>query len=133
MTSVSHLPYPRADRALHQLDRHAYERCPIAPAADQFRATIARAFRVPPRLIGMHAGEVHIEHPRRTGKAAIVRAIVDQAKADGEHVHSAGPGGMRCHGGDPDCTTPRAEESPDDGYCTLGEALTGRGDGKVVR
>lgn len=50
---MSQRPYPNRARALHQLDRHAYERRPLAPASDQFRAAICRAFRVPPRLIGI--------------------------------------------------------------------------------
>ncbi len=50
---MSYRAYPRADRAMHQLDRHAYERCPGASQADQFRAMIYRAYRIPPRLLGM--------------------------------------------------------------------------------
>lgn len=50
---MSHRSYPNRKRALHQLDRHAYERRPNASAADQLRATIYRAYRLPPRLLGI--------------------------------------------------------------------------------
>ena len=50
---MSHRPYPNRKRALHQLDRHAYERRPHATPADQLRATIYRAYHLPPRLLGV--------------------------------------------------------------------------------
>lgn len=50
---MSHHPYPRRDRALHQLDRHGYETRPHASEAERFRAVIYRAYRIPPRLLGM--------------------------------------------------------------------------------
>lgn len=50
---MSHRPYPNRERALHQLDRHAYERCPLTSPADQLRATLYRAYRLPPRLLGV--------------------------------------------------------------------------------
>lgn len=54
---MSHRPYPRRDRALHQLDRHAYERRPQDTAADQLRAAIYRAYHLPPRLLGIGSDE----------------------------------------------------------------------------
>ncbi|MFI1562182.1 hypothetical protein ACH4ZX_03810 [Streptomyces sp. NPDC020490] len=54
---MSHRPYPRRDRALHQLDRHAYERRPQDTPADQLRATICQAYRIPPRLLGINSGK----------------------------------------------------------------------------
>lgn len=50
---MSHHPYPSRDRALHQLDRHAYERRPSDSPADQLRATIYRAYGLPPRILGI--------------------------------------------------------------------------------
>lgn len=50
---MSHRPYPSRKRALHQLDRHAYERLPQASPDDQLRAAIYRAYRIPPRLLGI--------------------------------------------------------------------------------
>lgn len=50
---MSHRLYPSKMRALHQLDRHAYERRPQDSPADQLRASICRAYRLPPRLLGM--------------------------------------------------------------------------------
>lgn len=50
---MSHHPYPKRARALHQLDRHTYERNPNTPPADQLRATIYRAYGIPPRLLGI--------------------------------------------------------------------------------
>lgn len=67
---MGHRPHPSRERALHQVDRHAYERCPLASAADQFRATILRAYRVPPRLLGVrwpHPRDSHIGVTHRDG------------------------------------------------------------------
>lgn len=50
---MTYRPYPSLSRAQHQLDRHSYERRPNASAADQLRATIYRAYRLPPRLLGI--------------------------------------------------------------------------------
>ncbi len=50
---MSHRPYPKRQRALHQLDRHAYERRPQDSPAEQLRATIYRAYQIPPRLLGL--------------------------------------------------------------------------------
>jgi len=52
---VSHQPYPSRKRALHQLDRHTYERHPRATPAEQLRAAIYRAYRIPPRLLGIRS------------------------------------------------------------------------------
>ncbi|MFI5973543.1 hypothetical protein [Streptomyces sp. NPDC051452] len=43
--------------------------------------------------------QVLVEHPRRTGKAAITAAIVDQAVKAGKHLHVATRRGVRCAGG----------------------------------
>lgn len=48
-----------------------------------------------------------IEHPRKTGKSAIVAAITDQAVKAGEHVHVATRRGVRCAGGDDACSLPQ--------------------------
>lgn len=61
------------------------------------------------RMRAETAGQASIEYPRRTGKTAIVRAIVDEAVKAGEHVHVAGRDGTRCAGGDADCALPRIE------------------------
>ncbi|WP_262059697.1 hypothetical protein [Streptomyces sp. STR69] len=53
------------------------------------------------------AAGTFLDHPRRTGKTAIVAAIVDQAVKDGEHVHVATMSGVRCAGGDSTCPFPR--------------------------
>lgn len=53
---MSHRPYPSRKRALHQLDRHAYEYRPRASPTDRTRTTIFRAYRLPPRLLGLPAG-----------------------------------------------------------------------------
>lgn len=50
---MSHRPFPRPDRALHQVDRHAYELKPHATESNRLRAAIYRAYRVPPRLLGI--------------------------------------------------------------------------------
>lgn len=50
---MSHRPYPSRTRALHQVDRHAWEYRPGAPARDRMRATICRAFGTPPRVLGL--------------------------------------------------------------------------------
>jgi hypothetical protein len=47
-------PYPNRKRALHQLDRHAYEYRPHAAPTDHLRTAIYRAYRIPPRLLGIH-------------------------------------------------------------------------------
>jgi hypothetical protein len=54
---MSARPYPNRKRALHQLDRHAYEYRPRANSADHLRAAIYRAYRLPPRLLGIRADE----------------------------------------------------------------------------
>lgn len=53
---MSHRPYPSRKRALHQLDRHAYEYRPYTSPAAQTRAAILRAYRLPPRLLGLPPG-----------------------------------------------------------------------------
>lgn len=53
MDPMSHRPYPRVNRVLHQVDRHAYEHCPRASSEDRLRAEICHAFRIPPRLLGV--------------------------------------------------------------------------------
>lgn len=50
---MSHQPYPSRKRALHQLDRHAYEHRPQDSPTDQFRTAILRAYHIPPRLLGI--------------------------------------------------------------------------------
>ena len=50
---MSHQPYPKRQRALHQLDRHAYEYRPRASPTDRTRTAIFRAYRLPPRLLGL--------------------------------------------------------------------------------
>lgn len=50
---MSYRPYPNRDRALHQLDRHGYEIGPHASEADRYRSVIYRAYRIPPRLLGV--------------------------------------------------------------------------------
>jgi hypothetical protein len=49
---MSKRPYPRRARALHQLDRHAYEHRPNASPTERTRTAILRAYRLPPRLLG---------------------------------------------------------------------------------
>lgn len=50
---MSRRPYPNRKRALHQLDRHAYEYRPHASSGDHLRAAIYRAYHLPPRLLGI--------------------------------------------------------------------------------
>ncbi|MFF3884068.1 hypothetical protein [Streptomyces sp. NPDC001914] len=57
-----------------------------------------------------HGAEPHrlvVEQPRRAGKSAVVRAIVDRALKTGEVIHVATRHGLRCIGGaEHACTLP---------------------------
>ncbi|MFF7561947.1 hypothetical protein ACFZB4_18490 [Streptomyces pseudovenezuelae] len=52
---MNHRPYPRRERALHQLDRHTYEYRAHAAPSEQTLTAILRAYHLPPRLLGIPA------------------------------------------------------------------------------
>jgi hypothetical protein len=94
---MNYRPYPDTDRALAQLRRGRVQqtppRSPTTLAAQRFLESFTRAVGMP-----------LIHHPRQSGKSVLQRAIVDEAVAFGEHVHVAGLDGVKCAGGDDDCT-----------------------------
>lgn len=97
---MNYRPYPDAARALAQVERGRVEKTappsPTAVAAWRFLESLTRA-----------ASRAHVEHPRRIGKTALQRTLVDEAVKAGEHVHVAGLDGVKCAGGDDACAAPR--------------------------
>ncbi|MGW0578321.1 hypothetical protein ACWD25_20650 [Streptomyces sp. NPDC002920] len=130
---MNYRPYPDADRALHQVERHhprvvvtlhadirafedalrkVAERMPASGAFAANADALSRAFA----KMGADAesarraealGQSAPEHPRRAGRNAITAAIVAQAVKAGQHVHIADRDGVRCVGGDGQCTVRR--------------------------
>lgn len=130
---MNYRPYPDVDRALAQVTRGRLPEPPQLPIITSFAQLQAymESSEFARRMLAM--GEtVSAILARRAGKSAIATAITEQAVQAGEHVHVASRDGVRCAGGDDGCMLPRAKE-PEGDYCTLDEALSGRGDGKAVR
>ncbi|MEV6791277.1 hypothetical protein AB0M87_04580 [Streptomyces sp. NPDC051320] len=97
---MNHRQYPDVDRALDQLERGRLRNTrPGFPLIDE-----AMFFGQLPHWQKAFLAAQGILN-RAYGKSAITAALTKEAVAAGEHVHVAGRDGMRCAGGDDDCTT----------------------------
>ncbi|MEU8906995.1 hypothetical protein [Streptomyces mirabilis] len=94
---MNHRPYPRVDRAIHQVERGREPQSPLLAWIDQ---------HLLPVQVGWQKALVTATG-KQIGKSAIVAAITDQAVKAGEHVHVATRRGVRCAGGDSDCSLPQ--------------------------
>ncbi|WP_416976693.1 hypothetical protein [Streptomyces sp. T028] len=128
---MNYRPYPDADRARHQVERH-HPRVvvTIQPDGRAFGEALRRLFAALPTAGAFAANatassrsveqaatdaealrQATIEHPRRTGKTTITAAIAERVVEVGEHVHVTTRDGLRCAGGDPTCSA--ASKEPD--------------------
>lgn len=90
-------PYPKVDRALHQVERGRVPEPQLWNPLTTTGRELGEAFRAA------------FTHLRRAAKTTITVALADQAVKAGGHVHIAGRDGVRCAGGDPACSLPSKE------------------------
>lgn len=100
---MNYRPYPDTDRALAQVERHLAPK-PHLAWVDEIMAPL----KLTDWQRALLDSAMTVTLPKRSGRTAITTAITDQAVKDGEHVHVATRDGIRCAGGDDDCTRPRA-------------------------
>ncbi|MEI5520685.1 hypothetical protein WB388_08725 [Streptomyces brasiliscabiei] len=105
---MGHRPYPDADRALAQLERRRAPE-PPSPLFAWIGEHLAPEIKLADWQRAWLNASIVGTHPKRTGRTAITAAIVDQAVKADHHVHVAGRDGVRCYGGAPACSLPRAD------------------------
>ncbi|MGW0993510.1 hypothetical protein ACWD5V_09405 [Streptomyces sp. NPDC002523] len=100
---MNHRPYPDVARALRQMKRrHAFEtQSPLLAWIDEHLCPGLTEWQKP----------LVVAAVKRTGKAAITAAIVDQGVKASQHVHFATRDGVRCASGAPACSLPSKEPS----------------------
>ncbi|MFB7596911.1 hypothetical protein [Streptomyces sp. NPDC056160] len=110
---MNYRPYPDAARARHQLERGRTPELPPRPFANitEFQAYVdSGEFSRRMRALGeTFAAFFTANQARRAGRSAITAAILDQKVKAGKHVDVASGDGIRCVGGDEDCTAPGTE------------------------